>query len=426
MFQRRRFIQLAGAVATGISLPKFTDFYQLSSIEEALKKWDGAKVTNDEDFWKIIKQAYTVNPNLINLNNGGVSPQPKVVQDAVTYNNQLSNQTPSFYMWRILDQGREPVRSKLAALAGVDPEEIAIQRNSSEALETIIFGIPLEKGDEVILTYQDYPNMINAWKQREKRDGIKLKWVNLELPNEEESYFIRKYQEQITPKTKLLHVTHIINWSGQILPAKKLANLAHEHHAEILLDAAHSFAHIEYSCAELDCDYMGTSLHKWLCAPFGSGMLYVSKEKIGKIYPLLAAPDPSSIDIRKFEHLGTRSFAIEQAIGNAIDFHHLIGSQRKARRLHYLKNYWVEKTQTIPGFRCHTSLDPAYGGAICLFSIDGLKNADIAQKLFSKYKIHCISISWENLEGVRVTPNVYTSLRELDIFVDALNAIVSE
>ena len=375
---------------------------------------------DDDTFWEQVKQAYTVNANMINLNNGGVSPQPRAVQEAVEHYNRLSNETPSYYMWRILDQGREPVRDKLAALAGCSPEEIAINRNSSEALETVIFGLPLKAGDEVVLTKQDYPNMINAWKQREHRDGIVLKWINLELPIEDEKTIVDAFASAITPRTRILHVTHMINWTGQILPAKALSQLAAQHGIEVLLDAAHTFAHFPYDIKDLGVTYMGTSLHKWLCAPFGSGMLYIQKDKIGKIYPLLAAPDPTSEDIRKFENLGTRSFAIEQGIGHAVEFHHMIGTERKGKRLHYLKNYWVEQAQSIPGFQLHTSLKPEWGCALSNFSLEGRDIGDLSSFLYNKYKVHTVPINWENIHGIRVTPNVYTATRDLDRFVEGI------
>src|SRR5688500_11738098 len=243
-------------------------------------------VAADEDFWYSIQQAFTVSPSLINLNNGGVSPSPKVVQDAMKKYHDLSNEAPSYYMWRILDQGREPLRKNLATLAGCSEEEIAIQRNASEALETVIFGLRLKAGDEVVLSRQDYPNMINAWKQREARDGIKLVWVNLQLPSEDETYLLNAYTRLFTQKTRIVHVTHVINWNGQILPVRRIADAAHAAGIDVLVGGAHSFAQIIFRMPDLGADYFGTSLHKWLSACIGSGMLYVKKEKISELYPL--------------------------------------------------------------------------------------------------------------------------------------------
>ena len=227
----------------------------------------------DEDYWSVIQQSFTVNSNLIILNNGGVSPSPRVVQEAVERYNRMSNEGPSYYMWRILDQGREPLRQKLALLAGCDPEEIAVNRNATESLNTVIFGLDMKAGDEVIGTKQDYPNMINAWRQRVQREGIVYTQLNFQFPIENDEEIVAAYENAITPKTKILHVTHIINWIGQIMPVKKITQMAKKHGLEVIVDGAHSFGLLDYKIPDLGCDYFGTSLHKFLSAPIGSGML---------------------------------------------------------------------------------------------------------------------------------------------------------
>jgi len=423
---RRSFLRQIATIGGMSTLPYFNSQNGkdlLQAIEEKAKI-STKDIIQDEDFWYLIKQAYTVSPTLLNLNNGGVSPQPKVVQEAVERYNQLSNEAPSYYMWRIVDMGREPLRARLADLAGCSAEEIAINRNSSEALETVIFGLRLQAGDEIVLSRQDYPNMINAWKQRELRDGLILKWVDFEYPIEDKNAIVDKYIAAFTDQTKLVHLTHLVNWNGQILPVKEIAIIAKKQGIEVLVDAAHSFAHLDYEIPDLQCDYFGTSLHKWLCAPFGSGLLYVKRDKIKNLFPLLAAPDPEQDNIRKFEHLGTRSFAIEQAIGQAIDFHLLIGKERKFKRLHFLKNYWAEQVQTLPNVQILTSLLPEFGGAIALLNIVGKKPEKVAQQLFSKYKIHTTTVKTKNIYGVRITPNVYTTTKDLDRLVIAIKEIV--
>lgn len=380
-------------------------------------------LATDEDFWAMIQQAYTVSPSLINLNNGGVAPAPKQVQDAVERYARLSNEAPSYYMWRILDQGREPLRRRLADLAGVSTDEIAMQRNASEALETAIFGLRLQKGDEVILTKQDYPNMINAWKQREKRDGIVLKWISLDLPIENKQTIVKAYTDAITPRTRIIHATHVINWMGQIMPVREISDAAHKLGIEVVCDAAHSFGQINYKISDLGCDYFGSSLHKWLSAPIGTGILYVKKDKIKNLYPLFAAPDAESDDIRKFENLGTRPFHIEQAIGQAIQFHQMIGSERKQKRLQYLKNYWAEKAIQNPGVTIGTSLLPEYGCAIGLLKVKDKTTTQVDAHLMDKYKIHTTGINWENIVGTRITPNTYTLTSDLDVLVEAIRTI---
>ena len=422
-FNRRKFLNRFGAASATAFLSSFTQPLWSRDLHRALAEritCTPDELAGDEDFWYYVQQSFTVSPSVINLNNGGVAPSPKTVQDAMKRYHDLSNEAPSYYMWRILDQGREPLRKNLANLAGCSEEEIAIQRNASEALETVIFGLDLKPGDEVVLSKQDYPNMINAWKQRELRDGIKLIWVNLNLPSEDDNYLVKSYTNLFTSRTRIVHVTHVINWNGQILPVRQIANAARQLGIEVLVDGAHSFAQINFRIPELGADYFGTSLHKWLSASIGTGMLYVKKEKIQKLYPLFAAPDAKANDIRKFEHLGTRPFFIEQAIGKAIEFHEMIGAERKQQRLLYLKNYWMNKVKDISKVKLGTSLKSGYGCAIGLVSVEGKKPPELDSFLFSNYKVHAVGIEWENIHGVRITPNVYTTIRNLDVLVEGI------
>ncbi|MEO7265504.1 MAG: aminotransferase class V-fold PLP-dependent enzyme [Ferruginibacter sp.] len=426
MQQRRQFLQKIGLLTGAFSTHNLFNELHAASFDEANKKMLGKseqEAVTDEDYWSVIQDAYTVNPNIINFNNGGVSPAPLVVQNALDRYNKLSNEGPSYFMWRILDQGREPLREKLAALAGASPEEIAINRNSTEALNTVIFGLRLQKGDEVIGTKQDYPNMINAWRQRAAREGIVYKQISFEFPMEDDEAIVNVFEKAITPKTKLLHITHVINWLGQIMPVRKIADMAHKRGIEVLVDGAHSFGLLDFKVPELGADYFGTSLHKFLSAPIGSGMLWVKKEKINKLWPLVCNDNPESDDIRKFETLGTRSFPIEQAIGEAINFHNAIGPARKQQRIHYLKNYWASAVKTNPKIKLHTSLNPKYSCAICGVSVQGMTPAELDSALFSKYKIHTVGIVWENISCVRITPHVYTRIADLDKLVKGLNEI---
>lgn len=429
MGTRRNFLQKAGILAGAFSANSLFNELYAADFEQANKNVSGMsadEVASDEDYWTTIQQAYSVNPNIINLNNGGVSPAPRIVQDALDRYNKLCNEGPSYYMWRVLDMGREPLREKLAALAGASPEEIAINRNATESLNTVIYGLRLKSGDEVVGTKQDYPNMINAWKQRQVREGIVYKQINFEFPIEEDDAIVTAFENAITEKTKLLHVTHVINWVGQVMPVKKIAQMAHRHGVEVLVDGAHSFGLIDFKIPELGADYFGTSLHKFLSAAIGSGMLWIKKEKIKDIWPLVCNDKPESDDIRKFETLGTRSFAIEQAIGEAVNFHNAIGPERKQKRIHYLKHYWASAVMKNPKVKIHTSLDPKYSCAICGVSVDGMKPSELDSELFSKYKIHTVGIVWENISCVRVTPHVYTKLADMDKLVRAINEIASK
>lgn len=379
----------------------------------------------EHDFWRQIRAAFSASPNIINLNNGGVSPAPRAALDALDHYNRMCNEAPSYYMWRILDQDREPLRYNLAALAGADPEEIALNRNATEALNTIIFGLNLKAGDEVVVCKYDYPNMINAWKQREKRDGIRLVWTDLYLPSENEEALVQAYVSKFTNKTRVVHLTHIINWCGQILPVRRIADAARARGIEVVIDGAHSFALLDYKIPDLGGDYFGTSLHKWLCAPFGNGLLWIKKEKIPNVWALLSNDKPDGGDIRKFESLGTRSFPTEMAVGYSLDLHNLIGTDRKQQRLHYLKNYWMEQVRDVPGIRFYTSMHPKWGCAIGVFGIEGMAGGEVSEALFKNWKIHAVGIEWEKVNGVRITPNVYTTEHELDKLVMGIRQLAA-
>ena len=426
---RRSFLCRAASLAGAFSAGSIFQQAHAADFHAAAARIAGSnalEAAQDEDFWAVIQRGYSVNPNLMNLNNGGVSPSPIVVQQAVERYNQLSNEGPSYYMWRILDQGREPLREKLAALAGTPAGEIAINRNSTEALNTVIYGLDLKAGDEVIGCKQDYPHMIEAYRQRAMREGIVYKQLSFDFPIEDDAVIVKAYADAITPRTKLIHVTHMVNWVGQTMPVRKIADVAHAHGIEVLCDGAHSFGLLDFKIPDLGCDYFGTSLHKFLSAPIGTGMLWIGADKIEKIWPLVCNDRPRSGDIRKFEDLGTRSFPLEQGIGEALNFHNGIGPARKQARIGYLKNYWASRAQSMPKVKLHTSLNLKYSCAICGVSVDGMTPAELENALFDRYKIHTVGIVWENIKCVRVTPHVYTSIADLDKLVRALQEISSK
>lgn len=422
MTDRRSFIRQTAALLGGIALHQ-----NAAAAFPNLPQNSRDIAPDDPNFWRQIRQEFSASPNIINLNNAGINPSPRAAQEALDHFNRMCNEAPSYFMWRILDQDREPLRENLARLAGTDAEEIAINRNSTEALNTVIFGLDLKAGDEVVLSKYDYPNMMHAWRQREKREGIKLVWVDLDLPSEDENYFVNQYASKFSPKTKVVHLTQLINWTGQIIPTRKIADRVRRDipQADILVDGAQTFAHLDFKIPDLNCDYFGTSLHKWLHAPIGNGMLWVKKDKIGKVWPLLSS-DPTLVDnIRKFETLGTRNFPIEMATGYSLELHNLIGSERKQARLQHLKNYWFAEISKLPGVKMYTSPDPRWSCAIANFGIEGKKAGDLVGKLFNDYKIHCVPIEHEKVNGVRVSVNVYNMEEELDKLVRATRRMTS-
>jgi len=382
-------------------------------------------VARDEDFWFQVRHAFTVDRNMVNLNNGGVSPAPKIVMDTEIRYLEVENLNPSYYMWNVLDPGIETVRRRLARSFGCDPEEIAITRNASESLEIVQLGLTLKAGDEVLTTNQDYPRMITTWQQRERRDGIVLKQITFPVPPPNLDYLAKRIEENITPRTKVIHICHITNRTGQIFPVKRICQMARARGIEVVVDGAHAFGQFPFEQKDLDCDYYGTSLHKWILAPIGTGMLYVRKEKIANIWPMMGAPDAMRENIRKFEEIGTHPASQRNAITEALNFSESIGLERKAERLRYLRRRWSDRLRQLPGVKILNSDDPEQSCGIGFVSVDGISAPKLASHLWQKYRIWTTAVVTPNeYEGLRITPNVYTTLEEIDTFTDVMSRII--
>ncbi|WP_421775553.1 aminotransferase class V-fold PLP-dependent enzyme [Gracilimonas sp.] len=422
METRKQFLKKIGGGAAALTAGAFFNPMKTEQLKESLSTFTGnvTEIARNEDFWAHVQQAFTVDRSLINLNNGGVSPSPAFVQQAMKKHLDFSNQAPVYNMWRILEPRREGVRQRLARNFGVDTEEIAVTRNASESLQICQLGFDLKAGDEVLTTDQDYPRMINTFKQRERREGIKLNQISIPVPAEDDAEIVRRFEQAITPNTKLILMCHIINLTGQILPVKKVVQMARKKDIPVIVDGAHAFAHFEFDHADLDCDYYTTSLHKWLFAPHGTGMLYVRKNKIKDLWPLMAAAESQDEDIRKFEEIGTHPAANFLAIGEALTFHEGIGSARKEARLKYLNDLWIDELVDGDKVVLHTSRNPKYACGIATVEIKGMEPNELNSTLWSDYRIITTPINHDQFRGIRVTPNVYTTLEEIDRFVSAM------
>jgi selenocysteine lyase/cysteine desulfurase len=418
--ERRHFLTTAGAVA----------FLRPDAAHRALAATVGNNrpaedVARDEDFWRDIQQAFTLDRGIINLNNGGVSPSPRIVQEAMRRSLEFSNIAPARTMWAVLEPEVEVVRQRLAADFGCDPEEMAITRNASESLENVQMGLDLKPGDEVLTTDQDYPRMITTWKQRERRDGIVLKTISFPTPPPSLDDLAERFERAITPRTRVIHFCHITNLTGQIFPVKRICQMARSKGIEAIVDGAHAYAQFPYKHADLDCDYYGVSLHKWLLAPHGTGFLYARKSKIGKVWPLMAAPPEMTENIRKFEEIGTHPAANHNAISDALQFHQAIGVERKAARFRYLRTLWTERLTRLPHVSTPTSSDPRQSCGIGLLSVEGKEPGPLADQLWDKYRIVTVGIVHPQFKGLRITPNVYTTVSEIDTFCDAIEKLIA-
>lgn len=424
MLTRRNFLRGTAGSAIAAGFNEAGIAHALDAVRFVNGK-TAAEAAQDEDFWLEIQRAFTVDRTLINLNNGGVSPSPRIVQEAMRRYLEFSNHAPTYAMWRILDPGIESVRRRLARNFGCDPEEIAITRNASESLENCQLGLNLKAGDEVLTTNQDYPRMLTAWRQRARRDGIVLRQISIPVPVERPEQIVEIFARHITPKTRVMHFCHITNLSGQIYPVRELCQLARSRGIEAIVDGAHAYAHFPFQQADLDCDYYGTSLHKWLTAPFGTGMLYVRREKIPQVWALMASEEQNDANIRKFEEIGTHPSANALAINEALDFYEGIGAERKAARLRYLFHRWAKRLEVDPRVRILTSYDPRQSCGLTLFNVEGIDPSKLAGHLEQKYRIITTVIKHPEFQGIRITPNVYTTVREIDIFAEAVERFIA-
>ncbi|MFL5568361.1 MAG: aminotransferase class V-fold PLP-dependent enzyme [Gemmatimonadaceae bacterium] len=376
-------------------------------------------LADDESYWAEIQRAFDADRTMINLNNGGCSPTPSHVLEAMIRDLKFSNELPVEHMWRVLEPRIESVRRDLAGEFGCDPEEMAITRNASEANEIMIFGLDLKRGDEVVLTNQNYPRMITAWEQRARREGIVVKQISFKVPPPSDDYLVEQFKAAITPRTRVIEVTHITNLTGQIMPVRRIVELARPLGIEVFVDGAHAFAHFPFKRDDLKCDYYGTSLHKWLLAPVGTGFLYVRKEKQKSLWPLMAAAPTQDNDIRKYEEIGTHPAANHNAISAALAFHRGIGVDRKIARLRYLRDRWAKRLVAESSrVKVLTPLDDQHSGALALFQVDGLDNVKLGAWLLSQHRIVNTPIVHAEFRGIRITPNVYTTVDEIDVFAD--------
>ena len=382
------------------------------------------KVAEDEAFWSKISSAYVRDPKLLNFNNGGVAPSPVSVMEAQIEAIRYSNQLPVYRMWHDLEPRIEDVRKKLAAMWNADPECIAITRNASESLQIAQFGIDLQPGDEVLLTSQDYPRMITTWQQRERREKIVLKQLDFAVPVTNSADLVRLYDQAITPRTRVIHVSQTVFMTGQIFPVKEICALARSHGITSIVDGAHAFAHVPFQFSDLECDFYGASLHKWLSAPIGTGMLYTRKERIEKHWALMAAPKSMDKNIRKFEEIGTHPAAMHNATLQALEFHEQMGAERKFARLCYLKNRWAERLSKIPGAKMLVELEPSQSGAFGTIHFETIEPAKLTDALLTKYNIVVVPITGPGLSGIRISSNVYTTTADVDRFCDAVETVV--
>ncbi len=424
--RRALFSGLAGA---GLMLPAFRAeaLIRAAQASRAVGDRTPAQLASDETYWSEIARAFDSDSTLVNLNNGGCSPTPSHVLEAMIRDLRFSNEIPVHHMWNVLEPRIESVRRELAREFGCDPEEMAITRNASEAMETLILGVDLKAGDEVVLTNQNYPRMITTWEQRARRDGIVVKQISFPVPPRSRDDILEPLRKALTPRTRVIEVTHITNLTGQILPVREIVRMARDRGIEVFVDGAHAFAHFPFKRDDLECDYYGTSLHKWLLAPIGTGFLYVRKEKQKTVWPLMAAPAAMDANVRKYEEIGTHPAANHHAIAGALAFHRAIGAERKAARLRMLRDRWAKRLMAAdPRVKVLTPLNGIEACGIGLVHIAGVATEKLQAHLWEKHRIMTTPILHAEFNGLRITPNVYTTPAEVDLFAEKVEEVLKK
>lgn len=416
---KRKFLKSLGILsAAGV-----TTVNGMNKWIEDVAHLSAEELAQEETFWAGIRQDYALKPDYINLENGYYSILPKETLENYINHIREINYQGSYYMRTVQFENKKLAASKLAAVAGCSPEELIITRNTTESLDMVIGGMNWQAGDEAVMAEQDYGSMLDMFKQVAKRCGVVNKTISVPNHPSSDEEIVNLYANAITEKTKLLMVCHMINITGQILPVRKICDMAHNKGVQVLVDGAHAFAHIEYSIPDLNCDYYGTSLHKWLSVPLGAGFLYVKKDNIGKVWPLFGDEGRKEDDVLRLNHIGTHPVATDLAIINAIDYYQMVGPERKEDRMRYLQNYWTSKVRPMKHIILNTPVDSQRSCGIANVGVKGMKPGDLAKTLLDKYKIWTVAIDGANVHGCRITPNIYTAPKDLDVFVKALSEL---
>jgi isopenicillin-N epimerase len=429
---RRDFLGATGGAVGATTVASLFAPAALQKVQAATHKLAGLspqEAARDESFWREIQQAFSINRSMINLDNGSVCPSPRVVTEALVRYTWEQEDAPGFMIWQAFAPLLQTAREGLAKLFGCDAVEIAVVRNATEALNTILLGIELRPGDEVLTTTHDYTAMQDALDQRSRREGIVVKKIDkVPMPPRSLDELLGLYERGVTPKTRLILVTHPVNYTGQLFPVKQICEMAHRRGIEVAVDGAQSFANVDYKLSDLGCDYFGTSLHKWLLAPIGTGMMYIRKEKISKVWPLFPQPvaEVGADNILKFAYQGTQSAAMWLAISEALAFHDGVGPKRKEERLRYLTRHWADRVSKLPNARFLTSFAPEMSCGLATFELTGIDPKALERHLWQRHRIlvqSMVNRRAPEIRGVRVTPNLYTTLGELDSFCEVIEQI---
>jgi len=415
---KRSFLKSATLTGLGVSF----GWDALANEFKTVFSRSAESLAADEEFWNRIREKYLLKHDYINLENGYYNFIPQPTLERYIQHIRDVNYQGSYYMRTVQWENKKKMAAKLAAIAGCGTDELIVTRNTTESLDLVIAGQTWQSGDEAIMAIQDYGAMLDMFDQVAERHGVILKKISIPNHPKSDEEIVSLYEQAITPKTKLLMVCHMINITGQILPIRKICDMAHARGVKVMVDGAHAFAHIQYKISELNCDYYGTSLHKWMSVPLGAGFLYVRKGEAPKLWPLLGDRLPKE-DVYRLNHTGTHPCATDLTIADAIDFFNLIGADKKEARLRFLKDYWTSRVKENTKIILNTPLDATRSCGIANVGIEGMTPGTLAKRLLDEHKVYTVPIDYANVQGCRITPNVYTTTEELDQFVKALHVL---
>lgn len=418
--RRMALTRFASAFAGAMVAPRI----RLEAIE-----LPGGGGPQDETYWRHVRGAFDLTDGVTNLDNAYACPAPRAAMNDLVRYIRYAEQLPARHFDELFfDTNLKVVVPRIARLLGVAGDEIALVRNATEALDTVLLGVPLTAGDEVVCSAHDFFAMLDALEQRRAREGIVLRMIHPPL-RASLGDLAHLYEAAITRRTRLVLVMHASNVTGQLYPVRRIAAAAHAVGAEVVVDAAQTLALLPHTIADLECDYYGASLHKWLLAPVGSGVLWIRKPLADKVWPLFP-PKAGLVGMLRFMWFGTSPDPLAAAVTAAIDLHEKIGSERKAERLRYLTAYWRQKVERLPGVQFYTTRDPEASCGLAVFEMAGIDSEKLCDHLWEKHRIVVQAVGTKGrttrapeIRGVRVTPNVYTSVAELDRFVAAIERV---
>jgi len=418
---KRQFIK--DIVLTSIATP--LGIASMAKSFEQKAHLPAAVLAKDEDFWTGIRNQYLLKPDYINLENGYYNFLPQPILNKFIEHIKEVNYQGSYYMRTVQFDNKKNIAARLAGIAGCLPEELVITRNTTESLDLVIGGFDWKAGDEAIMAVQDYGAMLDMFDQIHNRYGVVN--IKLSVPNhpKNDEEIVNLYASAITSKTKVIFVSHMINITGQVLPIRKISDMAHAKGVQVIVDGAHAFAHVKFRIDELNCDYYAAALHKWLSTPLGAGLLYVKKDNVKNLWPLLADGEKDINKINRLNHIGTHPVHTDLTINDCMDYYEMIGAERKQARMYFLQNYWTSKVRNLPNIIINTPADASRSCGIANVGIEGILPADLAKRLMTEHKVFTVAIDYANVRGCRITPNLYTTTQELDSFVLALKTLAS-